>query len=230
MLYSKIEEAVENVFSSNHDLKSQKKTNMNTHRNVKLLLCKKKKMSKKILKTKSVNKITILKNEIEIMEETLKSSYEEYRNEIETKVINQLSTDSGAFYRFARSKSVIKPMIGPLKDKNGNLITENKHMAQILVNQYSNICSIPRYDLESQDFNEFLHENDENMSGLHDIYIDREFLKKSIAKLSCQSGPGPDGVPPLCLKNGGNYILDALQDISQISLSESITPEIVRQI
>ena len=55
--------------------------------------------------------------------------------------------------------------------------------------------------------------------------IDRKNIKDAISKLSNKSGPGPDGVPPHCYKNGGEFILDMLEDLTRLSLHNSDIPD-----
>ena len=49
----------------------------------------------------------------------------------EQKVINEIKTDSKAFYRYAKKKSVIKSRIGPFNIK-GKMIEDTKEMCQVL--------------------------------------------------------------------------------------------------
>ena len=57
------------------------------------------------------------------------------------------------------------------------------------------------------------------------IYIDRECIVKALAKLSLQSGPGPDGIPPHCIKYGGDIILEAVVDLARSTLEEGWVPD-----
>lgn len=54
---------------------------------------------------------------------------------------------------------------------------------------------------------------------LTDIFVDYENVEKIIKKLSSQSGPGQDGVPPHCMKNGGTLIVETITDIARDSLN-----------
>ena len=101
-------------------------------KNVKNKFGKKKKLSQKILNCRSKSKISKLRTEFCQLEDELKMSYGEFRMEKELKVINSLDQDPGAFYRFAKSKSVIKSAIGPLKDVKGELKTDKKSISEIL--------------------------------------------------------------------------------------------------
>ena len=63
---------------------------------------------------------------------------------------------------------------------------------------------------------------------MSDIFIDREQIKISISKLSSKSGPGTDGV--YCLKNGGNFVLDAIEDLAKCSLKLAYIPQKLRPV
>ena len=85
---------------------------------------KKKKISNKILRTECIVKLNKLKDEFNEMEETLKESYERQKYKKECEVISNLKDNPKAFYKFARTKSIVQSDVGPLKDKNGNYETD----------------------------------------------------------------------------------------------------------
>ena len=53
----------------------------------------------------------------------------------ENKIANNIQTDPTLYFRYDRSKMDVKCGIGPLTDEDGNVISDNKDMAQVL-NQY----------------------------------------------------------------------------------------------
>ena len=54
--------------------------------------------------------------------------------------------------------------------------------------------------------------------------MDREFLVETIRKLKNDAAVGPDGVHVKCLKFGGLFILDALEDLVRTSLDGCSIP------
>ena len=116
--------------------------------------------------------------------------------------------------------------MGPLKNKKNELKYGFDEMAEILNDQYSSICTEPNAIINEDFMNDLL--NNEHDSKLCDIYFSDEVINEAIKKLSCKSGPGPDGIPPHCLKYGGNLIITALTDIANISMRTSHIPNKLR--
>ena len=59
---------------------------------------------------------------------------------------------------------------------------------------------------------------EDSIPVIDDIHINSKDILEAISKLSNKSGPGPDGVPPHCYKNGGDFILDVIEDITRLIL------------
>ena len=151
---------------------------------------------------------------------------ENWRKKNEMKVIDEIKVNPAVFYRYAKSKAVIKTDIGPLKDGDG-LVHEVNKMAEILRKQYAGVHSIPRKDIKSENFLDELQEG----SGVHylnDLFIDKEQVRKFIKGLSNNSAMGPDGVPVQVLKAGGELVLEAICDLARESLDTGIIPDILK--
>ena len=58
--------------------------------------------------------------------------------------------------------------------------------------------------------------------------VDFREVQSIVAKLPLKSGPGPDGVPPHCLKYGGDVLVEALVDIARESLQCGYIPECLK--
>ena len=65
-------------------------------------------------------------------------------------------------------------------------------------------------------------------SEISDIYFNKHNVKCALSKLCNSSASGPDGVPPLVLKNGGKFVIDALCDLGTMSMENSDIPEIIK--
>ena len=57
----------------------------------------------------------------------------------ENKIANNIKTDQKLYYRYARSKMDVKDGIGPLTDEDGNVIIDNKDMAQVLDQYFTTV-------------------------------------------------------------------------------------------
>ena len=61
-------------------------------------------------------------------------------------------------------------------------------------------------------------------SDLSSVVIACEQVKRAVAKLSAKAALGPDRIPAAILKNGGSFIINALMDIYQESMSLGRVP------
>ena len=82
-------------------------------------------------------------------------------------------------------------------NKDGVTVNENMHMVDILIKQYSDICTTPRTSLDDSGFEYFLHSNDVDQNRLQNIYIDIDYLKKKSKKYQQCQGLGPMGSGPI---------------------------------
>ena len=64
---------------------------------------------------------------------------------------------------------------------------------------------------------------------MEDFFFDYESITKHIGKLNSNSGSGPDGLTPQCIKKGGKFIKDALSDIYNHMWKEGYSPCQMRQ-
>ena len=115
---------------------------------------------------------------------------------------------------------MIRTKIGPLL-VNGQSISGEKEMADILSAQYEGVCSSPRKDISSSSFMEELLGSDvrfETSQRLDDLVVDEEETRKIIGKLSNGAAVGPDGIPTQCYKYGGDLVVCAGTDIARESV------------
>ena len=113
----------------------------------------------------------------------------------ENKIANNINTDPKLYYRYARSKMDVKYGIGPLTDEDGNVISDNKDMAQVL-NQYfttvftdENMDNIPESRCLCRD---------ENI--LKDVDVSYEAVLKKLEETDPEKAPGDDSIHPVILR------------------------------
>ena len=120
--------------------------------------------------------------DLETVELELRSKKEASRRKEEDEVIEQIKVNPMVFYSYARRKTVIRSKIGPLL-VNGQTISGEKEMADILSAQYEGVCSSPRKDINSDSFLEELLGMDtrfETSLRLEDLWFDEEETRKII--------------------------------------------------
>ena len=156
-----------------------------------------------------------LKNQLIDIENTIKKSIEKKQRKDENAAIEKIKSNSKAFYSYARIKSKCNEEIGPLLDSNGNVTTDQKQMANILLHQYGSMFSVPVSEVP---FIESFHRS--NFKDMDDFYITESDVKIVLKRLKGSASPGPDGVYGWCYKRGGKFILDCLIDCMNQSLDE----------
>ena len=227
LLYEKIESSVKGNFQKMETKMANQKRKI--PKLMRTLYRRKSKISRNLLRTKCKDKLIKLRVNLKKIETEIKVKQENWRMSNESKAIEEIKINPGAFYRYARKKAVIKHKIGPLRAKDGLLYNNEEKMSNILADQYENICSKPTRNIESPEFLEELF-CDDNSDGpkLDNIYVDRDTIRKTISKLSNNSAVGPDGIPIECLKKGGDTIIDAIEDITRTSIDEGTIPKILK--
>ena len=138
----------------------------------------------------------------------------------ENKIANNIKTDPKLYYRYARSKMDVKDGIGPLTDENGNVISDNKDMAQVL-NQYfttvftdENMDNIP----ESRCLC-----SDENI--LKDVDVSYEAVLKKLEETDPEKAPGDDSIHPVILRKLAQQLAKPLSMMFTRSLKSGQVPQ-----
>ena len=138
----------------------------------------------------------------------------------ENKIANKIKTDPKLYYRYARSKMDVKDGIGPLTDEDGNVISDNKDMAQVL-NQYfttvftdENMDNIP----ESRCLC-----SDENI--LKDVDVSYEAVLKKLEETDPEKAPGDDSIHPVILRKLAQQLAKPLSMMFTRSLKSGQVPQ-----
>jgi len=146
------------------------------------------------------------------------------RRKFEKKLGCNRKNDSKTFYRYVRSKSRTKDIIGPLKDDRGNIVTNDGQMADILNNFFSSVLT-----KENKDMLEVtMRCNGGDERSLRDIIITPDMVKLKISKLKQElqdKTPGDDGITPKFLKEVVDEIAEPLTEIFNKSISEGVVPQ-----
>ena len=99
---------------------------------------------------------------------------------------------------------------------------DNLEMAEVQDHQYFSIGQEPFVDLGDPTFKDSLINLD---LGLREFTIDPVKVREILLKLPTKSGPGPDGIPPHCLKYGGDTVVIAVVDIGRLMFSSGFIPD-----
>ena len=104
------------------------------------------------------------------------------------KFAENIRKDPKSFYSYVRSKSKCNDRVGPLKDVNGDIVTDDLDMCNILNNFFSSV-------FRCEDSTNVLPEVKQRYLGsldgmLNDINIDREKVLNTLEKLQVNKAPG----------------------------------------
>ena len=102
------------------------------------------------------------------------------RCKFEKKLASNIKTDKKSFYRYVRSKSKTKDVVGPLKDVYGRIITDDLTMSNIL-NQFFSSVFTKEYS-EAPEVAMRADDDDEDQ-GVYNNTITRDIVKSRINKL-----------------------------------------------
>ncbi len=154
----------------------------------------------------------------EAEKQTAKTVRNAKRN-FERKLAKEKSKNSKPFYSYLKGKTKCKSAVGPLKDREKNLISSNEGMAGILNEFFASVfCKegdgpIPRA------------EQAECQARLGESVITEEKIKEKIRNLQKNSAAGPDKIGPGLMQEVLEEVAPALKIIYKRSLEEGEVPE-----
>ena len=172
------------------------------------------KVSKSILRTKSVSRCLNLREKLERIETDLKLSYEKRRSNLENKAIDKISKDSKYFFSYAKRFSKTNTEVGPFFNKDGNPVLDGTEISEMHRTQYESVVSDPLENKLINNPHKFFSVN-ESQTQLDNIPFVRDDVVSMIDSLSSGAADGPDGVPATLLKRCKFSLADALTMIFQ---------------
>ena len=143
------------------------------------------------------------------------------KNALERKVIQSRKTNPKSFYAYINSAKKTRGKIGPLKNENGELVTEPKRQAQMLNEFYASVFT-------TGGACDYQGENREGGS-LDEIMITESKVLSVIESLKEDSACGPDGIPPRVIKELKRELVKPLTMLFQKSLDTGKIPDDWRQ-
>ena len=135
--------------------------------------------------------------------------------ENEHRVANAAKTNPKVFYAYVNSRKPIKNAIGPLKDVQGNVISSDEGMADLLNEYFASVYT--EEDLQEIPSAPILYQGRE---PLQKINITLERVREKIEKLNVNKSPGPDEFYPKEIKEVENELAPHFYDIYKTSLEQ----------
>jgi len=141
-----------------------------------------------------------------------------YLNYVE-KIGSKIKTDTKQFYKFINYKKEVKGFPTTMKLES-EVSNDTEKITEMFAKYYESVYSPPfQYDA-----NHFKHIQ-EDIISITDLQIEANDLKKEMKLLNVNKGAGPDGIPPLFLRNTADSLSIPLLEIYNFSLANGCFPK-----
>jgi hypothetical protein len=151
------------------------------------------------------------------LEKEVKNKVRKSKRKMERELTREDDSRGKNFTRYIKSKMKTRTGIGPLKNNEGQLVSDNKEMACILNNFFSSVFT-------KEDKENLPQKEKETNVEIGEVTVTREKIMKKIDKLRKDSAPGPDGIHPMLLKETKYEISKPLCIIFEQSLQSGEVP------
>ena len=149
------------------------------------------------------------------------SAYKDAKVNFESKLAKNIKHNPKAFYSYIRSKTKTKDKVGPLKDKNGILVSDSSGMCKVLNEFFSSVFTIEKMENIPKARTVFKEDRDKM---LHDVDITEDLLYQKLTALRENKAPGVDNLDSGFLKATAASICGPLTIIFLTSLECGIVP------
>ena len=145
------------------------------------------------------------------------------KRKLEKKIADNIKIDTKHFFKYARSQMRAKETIGPIEDKDGNLIVnDNQKTATALNDHFVNMFTDENLDYMPEPLKMFVGSDDEKLVN---TVIGKEQIKNKLKSLNSSKSPGADEIFPVVLKECAEELAGPLFILFNKSLKESEVPK-----
>ena len=137
-----------------------------------------------------------LRDEIYAIEDQIKSVILDGQRLREEKALEAIKKNPSYFFSYSKRAKRGISKVGPLYDKNKNLQSEHKVMADLLQDQYKSVFSDPNSNLKKSP-----NLNIQCDESINDIKFNQEDIISAINEISENSACGDEDIPAIVLKN-----------------------------
>lgn len=211
------------------EVEGETKSNNKIPRKARILMRRKRKISKNIIQSTSNKRIVSLTEDLNIVDNEIRTMHNEFSESKEREALESIKKDPSKFYKYANKKSKVRTSIGPLSDKDGNPISDPKEIAEILSDQYKSVFSTPQEESKIENEKEFFNTENPEENHLTDIFITDDEVKDAISDMKSSASAGPDGFPAIILKKCSENLSIPLADLFNKSLQSSSIPNKLKE-
>ena len=170
----------------------------------------------------SPDHIKEVSNKVALLQYDIRCAHIRNLEEKESRAVEKIKCNPKFFYSYAKSLSQIRSSINMLFDNDESIITDTKKMADLLQEQFSSVFSDPDSpDVKDPSFPTPVIEHPQE---IEDFEISEEIILSAIKEINADSAPGPDGVPPILLKNCAKELCSPLRIIWEESFERGNVP------
>ena len=109
----------------------------------------------------------------------------------ELRLADNIKSDSKSFYAYVRSKQRNKVKVGPLKDNQGIIVSDSKHMAEMLNNYFTSVFTVENLS-NIPKVNSYVDFSDSEV--LRDLNIEEIEVEEKLIKLNVNKSQRPDEI------------------------------------
>jgi hypothetical protein len=155
-------------------------------------------------------------DEYEAVSKDLTAKIRSAKRKAEKKLANASNKNKKPFYNYVKKKTKTNESVGPLKDTNGRIVTDNTSMANELNKRFSEV---------------FTREDNSNCPApvpipvrLTKSFITTQKVKTQIKNLKNTNSCGPDGIPNIVLQQCVDEIGPVLASLYRKSMNHGLVP------
>ena len=156
------------------------------------------------------------------LRESVKENKKAKQN-FEKKLAENIKTNSKSFYSYVSSKRRTKAKIGPLKNKTGKIVTDDKETAEILNEYFASVFTVEDVNYIPNAKKFFM--GDLVVDGLNSFNITEDLVLKKLSELNISKTPGPDSLHPKMIYELRSELSKPLTTLFNLSLDSGVVPQ-----
>ncbi len=138
------------------------------------------------------------------VEKEVKNLIRNAKRKFEKKLASGNDGNKRPFFAYVKQRTKSRPTIGPLKDPDGNTVSDTVNMADLLNNTFKDVFTKEGVDSVPEP------EAKRYRSEVRTVEFSIKQVKKKIAELRTDAAAGPDGIGPRLLKELTDQLTPAL--------------------
>ena len=148
--------------------------------------------------------------------------YRKAKKLFEKNLTKNIKNNPKSFYAYCRSKMKTKDVVGPLKNKEGQYVTDNAEMSNILNDFFSSVFTDENRLEELPEVKQKFNEDNNHM--LRTISLTKECVLTKLLRLKINKAPGVDDIVPRILVENAYLLSEPLLYIFKTSLEAGKVP------